>query len=170
MKNQYSGDRQMKIPYPKGEKMNNQVFEHGPSMFSALALVDGRRQTSKRCPGVGMLIILLVLFMSAPCHGAPATLPANDALTWGKEPIEARTSQRATICLNGIWQAMPAVNDARQQPTADWGYIHVPGGWQDSENRMPGMITSGTGSPWQNFSGNQVSPMWYQRPINVPAD
>ena len=93
-----------------------------------------------------------------PCCGSPhlpseptpaiekgaATLPAGDALTWGKEPIEDRTSQRATICLNGIWQAMPAVNDARQQPTADWGYIRVPGGWQDSGNRMPGIVAAGS--------------------------
>ncbi|MGD0500903.1 MAG: hypothetical protein ABSC23_21020, partial [Bryobacteraceae bacterium] len=40
-----------------------------------------------------------------------AALPAGDALTWGKEPIEDRTSRRATICLNGIWQALPAVNE-----------------------------------------------------------
>ena len=108
--------------------------------------------------------------LSAPCSDGLAKLPANDVLTWGKEPIEARTSQRATICLNGIWQAIPAVNDARQQPTADWGYIRVPGSWQDSGNRIPGMIAAGTGGPWRDFSGNQVSRMWYQRPINVPAD
>jgi len=99
-----------------------------------------------------------------------ATLPAGDALTWGEEPIEDRTSQRATICLNGIWRAMPAVNDARQQPTADWGYIRVPGGWQDRGNRMPGVVAAGSGGPWKDFNGSQVSRMWYQRPISVPAD
>ncbi|HYW43195.1 MAG TPA: glycoside hydrolase family 2 TIM barrel-domain containing protein [Bryobacteraceae bacterium] len=103
-------------------------------------------------------------------QAAPVTLPANESLTWGKEPIEAVTSRRAKICLNGIWQAMPAVNDARQQPSADWGYIRVPGGWQDSGNRMPGMVAAGSGGPWEGFNGNQVSRMWYQRPINVRAD
>ncbi|MGD0743575.1 MAG: beta-galactosidase [Verrucomicrobiota bacterium] len=139
-------------------------------MFGAHASASERRRTSTWRLALEGLIILLGFFMLAPCHGAPATLPANDALTWGREPVEARTSQRATICLNGIWQAMPAVNDARQQPTADWGYIRVPGGWQDSTNRMPGMIAAGTGGPWQDFRSNQVSRMWYQRPINVPAD
>ncbi|MGD0501075.1 MAG: glycoside hydrolase family 2 TIM barrel-domain containing protein, partial [Bryobacteraceae bacterium] len=99
-----------------------------------------------------------------------AMLPAGDELTWGKEPIEDRTSRRATICLNGIWQAMPAVNEARLQPAADWGYIRVPGGWQDNGNRMPGIVAAGSGSPWQDFNGSQVSRMWYQRPISVPAD
>jgi beta-galactosidase len=114
---------------------------------------------------------MLVLIVAAQCHGAPATLPANDPLTWGKEPIEAKTSQRATICLNGIWQAMPALNEARQQPTADWGYIRVPGGWQDSSGqKMPGLIAAGTGSPWQDVQMSQVSRVWYQRPIQVPAD
>ncbi|MGD0498044.1 MAG: glycoside hydrolase family 2 TIM barrel-domain containing protein [Bryobacteraceae bacterium] len=103
-------------------------------------------------------------------QGAPATLPANEALTWGKEPLEAVTSRRATICLNGIWQAMPAVNDARVQPTADWGYIRVPGGWQEGGNRMPGIVAAGTSGPWQGFNGSQVARMWYQRPIDVPAD
>ncbi|MGD0497897.1 MAG: beta-galactosidase [Bryobacteraceae bacterium] len=100
----------------------------------------------------------------------PAALPAGDELTWGKEPIEDRTSRRATICLNGIWQAMPAVNEARLQPAADWGSIRVPGGWQDNGNRMPGIVAAGSGGPWKDFSGSQVSRMWYQRPITVPAD
>ena len=34
--------------------------------------------------------------LSAPCSDGLAKLPANDVLTWGKEPIEARTSQRTT--------------------------------------------------------------------------
>ncbi|MGD0497896.1 MAG: beta-galactosidase [Bryobacteraceae bacterium] len=105
----------------------------------------------------------------AAAKGA-ATLPAGEAPTWGKEPIEDRTSRRATICLNGIWQAMPAVNEARLQPAAEWGYIRVPGGWQDNGNRMPGIVAAGSGSAWQDFNGSQVSRMWYQRPINIPAD
>jgi len=99
-----------------------------------------------------------------------ATLPAGDELTWGKEPIEDRTSHRATICLNGIWQAMPAVNEGRLQPTGDWGYIRVPGGWQDNGNRMPGIVAAGTGSAWKDFNGSQLARMWYERPINIPAD
>jgi anaerobic selenocysteine-containing dehydrogenase len=46
--------------------------------------------------------------LSAPCSDGLTKLSASDVLTWGKDPIEARTSQCATICLNGIRQAMPA--------------------------------------------------------------
>src|SRR5450759_5366062 len=119
---------------------------------------------------VAELMIALSPLLPAPCHSAPATLPAGEALTWGREPIEAKTSRRATICLNGIWQVMPAVADARQHPTTDWGYIRVPGGWQDDGRRMPGMVAAGTGGAWQDFRGGQVSRMWYQRTISVPAD
>ncbi len=65
---------------------------------------------------------------------------------------------------------MPAAGDAHKKPTDDWGYIRVPGSWQDSNNRIPGLIAAGAGSPWQAFRGDQVSRMWYERPINVPAD
>lgn len=107
---------------------------------------------------------------ATPLSGGASKLPAGEALTWGKEPIEGKTSQRATVCLNGLWQVMPAVKDARQLPAAGWGYIRVPGSWQDSRNRIPGIIAAGTGSPWEGFQGEQVSRMWYQRPISVPAD
>jgi beta-galactosidase len=116
------------------------------------------------------LILFLAILISTAAQGAPATLPVSDPLTWGQEPVEARTSRRATICLNGIWQAMPAVAQARQQPTIDWGYIRVPGGWQDDGRRMPGLVAAGTGGPWQDFSGGQVARMWYQRIISVPAE
>jgi len=43
-----------------------------------------------------------------------AKLPASDLLTWGKEPLETESRRRTTICLNGVWQTMPAVNDSRQ--------------------------------------------------------
>jgi beta-galactosidase len=65
---------------------------------------------------------------------------------------------------------MPAIGDASQQPTATWGYIRVPDSWQDSGKRIPGWITTGTGEAWQDFRGDAVSRMWYERPINVPAD
>ncbi|MGD0500821.1 MAG: beta-galactosidase, partial [Bryobacteraceae bacterium] len=34
----------------------------------------------------------------------------------------------------------------------------------------PGIVAAGSGGSWQNFNGSQVSRMWYQRPINIPAD
>ena len=105
-----------------------------------------------------------------PYEADATKLPANDPLTWGKEPIEAQSGRRATICLSGTWQAMPAVNDSRQQPAAQWGYIRVPGSWQDGGNRVPGIIAKGTGGPWEGFRGDAVSRLRYQRPINVPAD
>lgn len=96
--------------------------------------------------------------------------PENDMHKWGKEPVEVETSWRATICLNGIWRVMPAIKEANEEPTTDWGYIRVPGSWQGSENRIPGMVSVGTGNQWQGFRGDQISRMWYERPIHVPAD
>jgi beta-galactosidase len=108
--------------------------------------------------------------VSASTYDEQAKLPAGDLLTWGKEPIEDTTSQRATICLNGIWRVMPATNDARVEPNGDWGYIRVPGSWQDRQNRLPGMIVNGSGNLWSNYRGDQTARMWYERPISVPAD
>ena len=64
---------------------------------------------------------------------------------------------------------MPAVEDSWQQPKGDWGYIRVPGSWQESDNRIPGIVTQGAGNPWPGFHGDRVSRMWYERPIHVPA-
>lgn len=107
--------------------------------------------------------------------GAPAdsefpTLPAGETFTWGKEPIEDKTSERASICLNGIWRVMPAIRDASKGPEGNWGYIRVPGSWQPSENRIPGLVAEGSGGSWQGFHGDQLDRMWYERPINIPAD
>jgi len=99
-----------------------------------------------------------------------AGLPPDEMPAWSQEPVEAETSRRATICLNGIWRVMPAIKEARKEPTGDWGYIRVPGSWQDSENQIPGIVGAGTGNQWQGFHGDQVSRMWYERPIHVPAD
>jgi hypothetical protein len=54
--------------------------------------------------------------LAAPFYGEPENLPANELRTWGKEPIEARTSHRATICLNGIWRVMPAATMPSKNP------------------------------------------------------
>src|SRR5450759_2029696 len=116
---------------------------------------------------VAELMIALSPLLPAPCHSAPATLPAGEALTWGKEPIESKTSRRATICLNGIWQVMPAIAEANQQPTNDLGLIRVPGGWQPGGTRMPGIVEAGTGGVWKSLSTDQVSRMWYQRTVNI---
>jgi hypothetical protein len=46
---------------------------------------------------------------------------------WAKEPIEAKTSRRAEICLNGIWQAMPAVNEEPYSSVSE--YVQVDTSW-----------------------------------------
>ena len=99
-----------------------------------------------------------------------SAIQKTEELTWDKEPIESKTRRRATICLNGIWQVMPAIAEANQQPTNDWGLIRVPGGWQAGGTRMPGIVEAGTGGVWKGFSGDQVSSMWYQRTVNIPAE
>jgi hypothetical protein len=66
-----------------------------------------------------------------------AVLPASEHLTWGEEPIEASTTKRAEICLNGLWQFVPMVDPGETAPPAGLAYIHVPGSWQSSEG-LPG--------------------------------
>ncbi len=61
-----------------------------------------------------------------------AVLPASEQLTWGQEPIEAPTSKRGEICLNGIWQFVPMLDPAESAPPGGLAYIHVPGSWQSS--------------------------------------
>jgi beta-galactosidase len=106
----------------------------------------------------------------APTGNEPNRLPAGEILTWGKEPVETKTSTRAAICLNGVWRVMPAIRGASKEPTEDWGYIRVPGSWQGSENRIPGLVTVGNSDLWKEFDGDKVDRMWYERPISIPTD
>jgi len=86
--------------------------------------------------------------------------------------LEIPNSQRGQIYLNGRWQFMPAMDTSEPQPPQDdWGSIWVPGDWQhENYAAVPGLISRGTGTAWQNFNGKSLSKAWYQRTVKIPAD
>ncbi|MGO9201289.1 MAG: hypothetical protein ACLQM8_12245 [Limisphaerales bacterium] len=45
-----------------------------------------------------------------------AVLPVSEQLTWGQEPLEASTSKRGEVCLNGLWQFVPMLEPAETAP------------------------------------------------------
>lgn len=86
--------------------------------------------------------------------------------------LEIPNSKRGQIYLNGRWQFMPAMDTTEPQPPQDdWGSIWVPGDWQhENDAAVPGLISRGTGTAWQNFNGKSLSKAWYQRTVKIPAD
>jgi beta-galactosidase len=86
--------------------------------------------------------------------------------------LEIPNSKRGQIYLNGRWQFMPAMDTTESQPPQDdWGSIWVPGDWQhENDAAIPGLISQGTGTAWQNFNGKSLSKAWYQRTVKIPAD
>lgn len=67
---------------------------------------------------------------------------------------------------------MPAMDTSEPQPPQDdWGSIWVPGDWQhENYAAVPGLISRGTGTAWQNFNGKSLSKAWYQRTVKIPAN
>lgn len=91
---------------------------------------------------------------------------------WGTEPVEIVSPTRSEICLNGVWQFTPALNQTETVPQDDWGYIQVPGSWRPGSWRgwMPGVVSQGTGIRWENFGkGRNVFAGWYQRSLDIPS-
>jgi beta-galactosidase len=86
--------------------------------------------------------------------------------------LEIPNSKRGQIYLNGIWQFLPAIDATESQPPQeDWGSIWVPGDWQhEHDAAVPGLISRGTGTAWQNFNGKSLSKAWYQRTVQIPAN
>ena len=98
----------------------------------------------------------------------PCCRPA-EKLTWGQEPIEASTTKRGEICLNGIWQFVPMLDPAETAPPGGLAYIHVPGSWQPCQG-LPGLASGpGQGPAWSRYgNGEGTWCAWYVRKIKVP--
>ncbi len=131
--------------------------------------------------------VRLLLFLSAiilmctllRAHGQPlgqeltpevpvgnAVLPGNQRLNWGQEPVNAVSTTRGQISLNGLWRFVPAEGATAKDRQVGWGYIRVPGNWKNNGD----LVARGQGRMWQNFNGDQLNQAWYERPLKVPAD
>lgn len=99
-----------------------------------------------------------------------ATLPTDQKLTWGQEPVEVLSSRREQIVLNGIWQFVPLLDTAETKPPGGFAYIRVPGSWSLGSN-VPGLVSErGQGPAWKRWgSGTGKWAAWYQRKIKIPA-
>src|SRR5713101_4793947 len=60
---------------------------------------------------------------------ADATLPPGVHLNWDQTSIQPLNAKWAQLSLDGIWRFAPAAGGP--PPQAGWGYIKVPGDWQD---------------------------------------
>lgn len=88
-------------------------------------------------------------------------------LGWGEEPVEELSATRGRICLNGVWEFLPAEGPAVREPVGDWGLIPVPGAW-NNHGAFPPIMARGSGEVWNNFDGNAAR-VWYRRTIRVPS-
>ncbi|MDQ3814864.1 MAG: beta-galactosidase, partial [Armatimonadota bacterium] len=104
-----------------------------------------------------------------------AELAANVRLNWGQEPVTPISATRGQISLNGLWRFLPAVGpttiqlstqDSGLSTAPGWGYIRVPGNWKNNGD----IVARGQGRIWQNFNGDRVNQVWYERTIKIPAE
>ncbi|MCL1910061.1 MAG: hypothetical protein FWG05_03900, partial [Kiritimatiellaeota bacterium] len=85
---------------------------------------------------------------------------------WGAEPLETDSPKRGTVCLNGVWNFMPAVGAASEKPLETaWGWQRVPGAW---EPRALGASADGTDGVWLDFT-RETPAGWYARDLAIPA-
>jgi len=97
---------------------------------------------------------------------ADAALPPPQTLRWGEEPVEALSSRRGQICLNGIWQFVPMLDPAESKPPGGVAYIRVPGSWKPVF-MVPGLVSErGKGPAWKRWEGTSCA--WYLRKIQIP--
>jgi beta-galactosidase len=112
-----------------------------------------------------------ILAESTIVHVPPkdAVLPVSEHLTWGQEPIEASSSKRGEICLNGIWQFVPMLDPAETAPSGGLAYMHVPGSWRAHEG-LPSLASRAAQGPaWRRFgNGEGTWCAWYVRKIKLP--
>ncbi|MBW4679627.1 MAG: beta-galactosidase [Microcoleus vaginatus WJT46-NPBG5] len=124
--------------------------------------------------GIFLLTIFIFAGIGSQIHkGNSANCPVLQlAKNTAGESLKIPNSKRDEIYLNGIWKFIPALGGSQQlPPQTGWGSIWVPGDWQrENHPSVPGIISRGTGTAWQNFNGKQLSKAWYQSTISIPAE
>ncbi|MCL2711109.1 MAG: hypothetical protein FWE95_09540, partial [Planctomycetaceae bacterium] len=119
-------------------------------------------------------------------HAAEVLPPGVKAVWDMDKAYKETTPTRERISINGLWQWQPALGDGRQQtadgsreaataspPTENWGYFKVPGSipmpgfhhWMQKDSQQVYAHPA-----WQNARLRDVTKMWYQREIEIPAN
>lgn len=97
-----------------------------------------------------------------------------EASLWSLDDAARREhGVRRGVCLNGYWRVQPVERYSYAPPTAQWGYMRVPGSfrsplydiWRDDAGRLVGMDWQ-----WQGKELIKYRAAWYQRALNIPAD
>ena len=84
-------------------------------------------------------------------------------------PVEIQSSTRQRVCLNGLWNFVPA-EDINKMPSNNLGSIWVPGAWYKDAwwASCAGIEKKGTGDVW-NSKLSEVNQAWYERRITIPT-
>lgn len=107
--------------------------------------------------------------VTAPWAWSDGCAAAEPDFGWGKERVEAISSTRGRICLNGLWRFAPGdAEGAAPKVDEGWGAIRVPGFWGTSHG-APGIESRGSGEHWRDSGPSAASrSCWYERKITVP--
>lgn len=114
-----------------------------------------------------MRILLAILLCAASQAAEPD--PHRELVgtpRWGEEPETIESPFRSSICLNGLWRFLPAIDAGSPKPDASWQLIRVPGTWLSSWplDPRPGLVLSdGATDP-----GPTTARAWYERTIRIP--
>ncbi|HEV2211356.1 MAG TPA: hypothetical protein VG167_21535 [Verrucomicrobiae bacterium] len=116
---------------------------------------------------------MLVPSCPAAAQDQPAVaLPAGVRAVWDTaKGFHESTPTRERLCINGLWRWQPAADNAREVPTAAWGYYKVPAPWPGIEDYLQSDYQTLYPHPsWTNTNLGQVRSAWYQRTIVIPND
>jgi beta-galactosidase/beta-glucuronidase len=81
--------------------------------------------------------------------------------------LHESTLTRERISVNGLWRWQPAAADARDVPSAGWGFLRVPESWP---SRADGPQVFSPNPAWNLQTLGAATAAWYQREITIPRD
>ena len=110
-----------------------------------------------RCTGVFEIADLTVTprLSFRETQAADAVLPKGVVPDWDKARVETVNAKRSHISLNGVWRFVPAAEGG--PPKLGWGYIKVPGDWQNHPNKPSAFLAQGGGPQWDLYDGASVT-------------
>ncbi len=115
-------------------------------------------------------MILALLLASGASTLAQVNLPPTGIdLGWSKTAVIVLNAKRSEASLDGVWRFIPAVAGEATPPRLGWGYIKVPGNWQNRPGRRSALVAVGGGPQWGLYDGARVASAWYERQVRIPA-